>query len=97
VSKSETHSWAIDSIEERVASVEVDGKQMVQLPQWMLPPAAKEGDVLAVTHGLSDDGTRSTLSIFVDSEATRTAHERSVAVPKKTGKEKVDPGGDIKF
>ena len=95
--RAETHSWAIDSIEEFIASVEVDGKLMTNVPQWMLPPAAKEGDLLAVSHEISDDGSRSTLSIRVDSEATRRARERSTAVPKKTGKEKVDPGGDIKF
>ena len=97
MSKSGTHSWAIDSIEEQSASVEVDGKQMVQLPRWMLPAGAKEGDVLAVKHDLSDDGMRSSLSISVDAEAARTARKRSTAVPAKTGKEKIDPGGDIKF
>jgi hypothetical protein len=97
VSRSETHSWAIDSIEEFVASVEVDGKRMVQLPQWLLPTAAKEGEVLSVKHELSADGVRSTVEITLDRDATRRAHERSTAVPKKTGKEKVDPGGDIKF
>jgi hypothetical protein len=37
------------------------------------------------------------VEITLDRDATRRAHERSTAVPKKTGKEKVDPGGDIKF
>jgi len=97
VSRSGTHSWAIDSIEEQSASVEVDGKQMVQLPLWLLPAAAKEGDVLSVNHERSADGLQSTLKIALDRDATRSARERSVAVPKKTGKEKVDPGGDIKF
>jgi hypothetical protein len=97
VSGNQSHSWAIDSIEENSASVEIDGKAMAQLPKWMLPRAAKEGDVLAVKHELWDDGMRSTLSISVDAEATRKARERSTAVPAKTGKEKVDPGGDIKF
>ena len=95
--KSETHRWAIDSIEEFIASVEVDGKVMAKVPQWVLPPAAKEGELLAVGHEVSDDGSRSTLTITIDVEGTRAARERSTAVPAKTGKEKKDPGGDIKF
>lgn len=97
MNKRETHSWAIDSIEEHVASVEVDGGAMVQLPQWMLPSAAKEGEVLAVTHELSADGTKSTLEITLDVEGTRKAREKSAKAPPKTGMEKVDPGGDIKL
>ncbi len=93
----DTHSWAIDSIEEFIASVEVDGKQMIQVPQWMLPPAAKEGEVVAVRREVSPDGARTTVEVTLDRGATRRAHERSVATPKKTGKEKVDPGGDIRF
>lgn len=97
MNKNEKHRWAIDSIEENSASIEIDGKLMVQLPKWVLPPAAKEGELLAVTHEVSEDGTRSVLAITLDREATRVAREKSTAVPEKTGKEKVDPGGDIKF
>ncbi|MDQ6717681.1 MAG: DUF3006 domain-containing protein [Gemmatimonadota bacterium] len=97
VRKQEIHSWAIDSIEEHVASVEVDGKAMIQLPQWMLPPAAKEGEVLSVAHEISADGRKSTLAVELDVEATRKAQARSVQTPAKTGKEKVDLGGDIKL
>jgi hypothetical protein len=95
--KTEKHSWAIDSIEEFVASVEVDGKAMIQLPQWLLPPAAKEGDIVAVEHDVSADGVTSSVQIVFDREATKRAHEKSVRAPKKTGREKVDPGGDIKL
>jgi hypothetical protein len=95
--KTEKHSWAIDSIEEFVASVEVDGKLMARVPQWLLPPAAKEGDIVAVEHNISDDGAKSSVEIAFDREATKRAHERSARVPKKTGREKVDPGGDIKL
>lgn len=95
--KKEKHSWAIDSIEEFVASIEVDGKRMAEVPQWMLPPAAKEGDIVSVNHSISDDGVTSSLEIVFDREATKRAKERSVREPKKTGREKVDPGGDIKL
>lgn len=95
--KKETHSWAIDSIEEHVASVEVDGKVMANVPQWLLPPAAKEGERLAVEHEVSEDGLTSRLVVRVDAEGTRKAREQSTAQPPRTGKEKRDPGGDIKF
>lgn len=95
--KSETHGWAIDSIEEFIASVEIDGKLMAKVPQWILPPAAKEGELLAVTHEVSEDGMRSALTVTLDRGATERARAASAAVPPKTGKEKVDPGGDIKF
>lgn len=93
----QTHQWSIDSIEEFIASVEVDGKQMIHVPQWLLPPHAKEGDVLSVKHELSADGGRSIVEIARDAEATRRAHARSAATRQKTGKEKLDPGGDIRF
>jgi hypothetical protein len=35
------HQWIIDSIEEFIASIEVDGKRTIQLPQWFLPRGAE--------------------------------------------------------
>jgi len=43
------HRWTVDSIEDFVASVHVDGRLM-HVPQWMLPRGARAGDVLAVRH-----------------------------------------------
>lgn len=97
MNKSGTQSWAIDSIEESIASIEIDGKLMAKVPQWMLPPVAKEGEVLSVRHQVTGDGTRSTIEITLDRAATRRAHAASGAVPKLTGKELIDPGGDIKL
>ncbi len=93
----EKHRWAIDSIEEFIASVEVDGGKVVQVPQWLLPTAAKEGEMLSVSHRMSADGETSSLEIKLDRAATKAAQERSAAVPKKTGAELGDPGGDIKL
>jgi hypothetical protein len=44
------HRWTIGSIEEFIAHIEVDGRQTMHVPKWMLPRGAREGDVLAVRH-----------------------------------------------
>lgn len=91
------YQWAIDSIEEFVAAIEVDGKRMIQVPQWLLPRGAKEGDVLAVTHDVAESGEESRLSIVVDRDATRAARERSARQVSESGRSPNDPGGDIKL
>lgn len=88
------HSWVIDSIEEFVASIEVDGKRTVQLPQWFLPRDAKPGDVLAVSHDVSSRA-ESRLSIVIDREATRSAMESSARQVSSNRRSPSDPGGDI--
>ena len=92
--------WAIDSIEESVASVEVDGKKMMQVPQGLLPGGAKEGDVLSVRQTSSPDGEKSLVEIAIDRAETRRALDASAAqVQKGAGHAgpKKDPGGDIRF
>lgn len=72
--------WVIDQIEERIASVEVDGRATVSVPTWMLPHGAREGDVFRVT-------------IVPDAAEQARLLERSrqqVAVKSKN-----DPGGDV--
>ena len=49
VAMTREHRWTIDSIEESVAAVQVDGR-MMHVPKWMLPRGARAGDVLAVRH-----------------------------------------------
>jgi len=89
------HRWVVDSIEESMASVEVDGKSMITVPQSLLPSGAKQGHVLAVKRDISADGMRSALSIEVDVDATKRALAESAAQVKKGSKGKTDPGGDI--
>jgi len=76
--------WVVDAFEEHMASIEVDGGLMIQLPQALLPHGVKQGDVLRV-------------SIEQDPEATKAALEASAAQVKKgrEGSAKRDPGGDI--
>jgi len=89
------HQWVIDSIEEFVASIEVDGKTMIQLPQWLLPDAARDGHVLAVRHERPTRGKRSVLTIEIDEPATKKALDQSAAQVNKHRKQPNDPGGDI--
>jgi DUF3006 family protein len=89
------HRWIVDSIEESVASVEVDGDRMITVPQSLLPSGAKQGHVLRVVRETASDGKRSTVTIEVDEVATREALAASAAQTKKGTRQKNDPGGDI--
>lgn len=91
------YRWVVDSMEEAVASIEVDGKRTFQLPKWLLPRGAKEGDVLIVTHDVAESGEESRLGIVVDRDATRAAMERSARQVADRGRSPGDPGGDIKL
>jgi len=93
--KNAEQRWVIDSIEESVASVEVDGGRTITVPQSLLPCGAKEGQVLRVVRDISNDGKRSTLTIEVDEAATRDALAASAAQTKKGTRQANDPGGDI--
>jgi hypothetical protein len=50
MSKTSKHIWIVDVIEDGAASIEVDGRTVTPIPQWILPESAKEGDVFSVTH-----------------------------------------------
>ena len=91
----EQHRWIVDSIEESVASVEVDGDRMITVPQSMLPPGAKSGHVLSVRRDASADGQRSVLTIEIDEAATKKALAASAAQVNTGTRQKNDPGGDI--
>jgi hypothetical protein len=95
--KSAEHRWIIDSIEESMASVEVDGDRMITVPQSLLPSGAKQGDVLRVVRDAPSDGKRSALTIEIDEAATRDALAASAAQTKKGSRQVNDPGGDIKL
>ena len=88
--------WVIDSIEESVASIEIEGKRTIQFPVASLPRGAAAGDVLTVTHDAAVPGDESPVGIVVDREATRAAREKS-ARQVGGGRSPNDPGGDIKL
>jgi DUF3006 family protein len=89
------YRWIVDSMEEAIASVEIDGKQTAPLPKWLLPRGAKEGDVLEVTHDVAESGEESRLSIVVDRAGTSAAMDRSAKQVGSTARSPNDPGGDI--
>jgi Protein of unknown function (DUF3006) len=93
----ETHRWTIDAIAEHVAAVEIDGGQVVRLPQWVLPIAAAEGQVLHVEHERDAEGNHSALRIEIDRAATTRAREASAAQVDAIRKDSArhDPGGDV--
>lgn len=78
-----------------MASVEVDGDQMITVPQSLLPSGVKSGHVLSVRRDLSTDGKRSVLTIEIDEVATRQTLAASAAQVKKGARQKNDAGGDI--
>jgi hypothetical protein len=91
MNKHSKHTWIVDVIEDGSASIEVDGRSVTPIPQWMLPEGVREGDVLSVTHDRNEG--KSALLIETNPEAKREALDRSVNQVAK--KSKNDRGGDI--
>jgi len=89
----DTHRFMVDRHEGDVSVVEVDGRAMLDLPRWLLPPAARGDDVLAVTVEASDD--RAVITIERDAAATARARDAArVALDRLKRK---DPGGDLRL
>lgn len=75
MSKHSKHTWVVAVIEDGSASIEVDGRTVTPIPQWMLPEGVREGDVLSVTHDRREG--KSELLIETDPDAKRKALDRS--------------------
>lgn len=93
MSKRSKHTWIVDVIEDGSASIEVDGRTVTAIPEWMLPEGVKEGDVLSVTHDRREG--KSALLIETDPEARKKALDRSEKQVSR--KSKNDRGGDIQL
>jgi hypothetical protein len=93
MNKTSKHTWVVDVIEDGAASIEVDGRTVTPIPQWMLPEGAKEGDVLSVMHERKEG--KSTLVIETDPDAKKKMLDRSEK--QMSRKSKNDRGGDIKL
>jgi hypothetical protein len=91
MSKHSKHTWIVDVIEDGSASIEVDGRTVTPIPQWMLPEGVREGDVLSVTHDKGEG--KSALLIETDPEGKKKALDRSAKQIAR--KSKNDRGGDI--
>jgi hypothetical protein len=93
MNKHSRHTWIVDVIEDGSASIEVDGRAVTPIPQWLLPEGVKEGDVLSVSHDRGEG--KSALLIETDPEAKRKALDRSAKQVSR--KSKGDRGGDIRL
>ena len=91
MNKHSKHTWIVDVIEDGSASIEVDGRSVTPIPQWILPEGVREGDVLSVTHDRKEG--KSALLIETDPDAKRKALDRSAKQVSR--KSKNDVGGDI--
>jgi hypothetical protein len=88
MSKHSKHTWIVDVIEDGSASIEVDGRSVTPIPEWLLPEGVKEGDVLSVTHDRGEG--KSALVIETDPDAKRKALDKSrqqVSRKSKTDRE----------
>ena len=86
------HRWAIDRIEEGTAAVEQDGDHVYEIPRFLLPPDARDGDVVEVTVTRSTAG-EATVSMRIDRAAS--ASPASARSSPKKRRAANDPGGDI--
>jgi DUF3006 family protein len=93
MSKHSKHIWVVDVIEDGSASIEVDGRTVTPIPQWLLPEGVREGDVLSVTHDKKEG--KSSLLIETDPDAKKKAMDRSEKQVSR--KSKNDRGGDIQL
>ena len=91
MTKHSRHTWVVDVIEDGSASIEVDGRSVTPIPEWLLPEGVKEGDVLSVTHDRREGN--STLVIENDQDARKKALDKSVKQVSR--KSKNDRGGDV--
>jgi hypothetical protein len=91
MSKHSRHTWIVDVIEDGSASIEVDGRTVTPIPQWLLPEGVREGDVLSVIHDRGEG--KSALLIETDPDAKKKALDRSAQQVGR--KSKNDRGGDV--
>lgn len=87
------HTWIVDVIEDGSASIEVDGRSVTPIPEWLLPVGVKEGDVLSVTHDRREG--KSALLIETDPEGKKKALDRSAKQISR--KPRNDRGGDVQL
>jgi Protein of unknown function (DUF3006) len=91
MAKHSKHTWIVDVIEDGSASIEVDGRSVTPIPEWLLPGGVKEGDVLAVIHDRKEG--KSSLVIENDPAAKREALNSSRKQVSKKGRN--NRGGDV--
>jgi hypothetical protein len=73
----ETHRLIVDRHEEDRTVVQADGAGFFDLPRWLLPTAARGGDVFAVT--VEADTDRAVITLVRDAGATARAQAEAAA------------------
>ena len=86
------HRWAVDRIEEGTAAVEQDGDHVYEIPRYLLPADARDGDVLSVTIAGAAPG-EVTISVRIDRAASTPPPSKRP--PRRARRAGNDPGGDI--
>ena len=86
------HRWAIDRVEEGTAAVEQDGDHVYEIPRYLLPANARDGDVLSVTIA---DATPGEVMISVRIARAASATPPSPKPARAKRRPGNDPGGDI--
>ncbi len=85
-----THRWAVDQVEENTAAVEQDGDHIYQIPRWLLPSGARDGDVFTAPPETNSEGF---LIITVRPAPAATDAEK---IPRpERARSRDDSGGDI--
>lgn len=88
----EPHYWIVDRFEGDLVVVEVDGDRFLDMPRWLVPTDAREGDVIALSVERGEGGAV-TIRARIDSEATDSARAEASRLVENLKKK--DPGGDI--
>jgi DUF3006 family protein len=84
------HRWAVDQVEEGTAAVEQDGDHVYEIPRWLLPPDARDGDVFSASSSMNDEGSL-IITVRLDEDATGAAK----APRPKRARPPRGPSGDI--
>jgi hypothetical protein len=87
-----SHRLVLDRREGEYAVVELENGATLDLPGWMIPPDARDGDVLIARAGHGPErGWR--VDLAVDAEATAEARRAARARLERLAEH--DPGGDL--
>lgn len=84
--------WSVGAVQDGLAAVDESGAPRAHLPAWMLPPEAREGDVLRVEHTVELDDSV-IVHIRLDRAASAQARQQSRDLLR--GAVQADRGGDL--
>jgi hypothetical protein len=85
-----SHRWAVDQVEEGTAAVEQDGDHVYQIPRWLLPDNARDGDVFTASRTASRDGSV-VITVRLEQKMDRSAN----AARAKRSRPAAGGSGDI--